>query len=441
MTRAKALKEKEKGDPDTNSDFTYNLMDTFFQKLNEKEKFKASSLSDKDKSTGELSKQRLTDEQRKDTELRDLYKITVDYEDIDTEQKCFYIKNNVLMRKWRPLDANQNETWKVIHQIVVPNIYRNDILSMAHDLPMSGHLGVNKTYSKILNHFFWPKMKQDVIEYCRSCHTCQMVGKPNQNIPNAPLKPIPAFDEPFSRILIDCVGPLPKTKSGMEYLLTIMCASTRFLEAIPLRSIKTKVIMKALTKFFCFVGMPNFMQHDQGTNFTSKTFQQVTKELGIKQCPSTAYHPQSQGAIERFHQTLKSMLKKYCLKDWDEGVHFALFAARDAVQDSMGFSPFELIFGHSVKGPMNLLKEKWLAENTQNNLLDYVSDFKERIFSAVKIAKENLKSAQVKMKNNYDKNSKSRSFKAGDKVLVFLPISDHSLQARYLGPFEIEHKN
>ena len=443
VTRAMAQREKEKGDPDTNSDFTYNLMDTFFQKLNEKENLKASSLSDKDKSTGELSKQRLIDEQRKDTELRDLYKITVDYEDIDTEQKCFYIKNNVLMRKWRPLDANQNETWKVIHQIVVPNIYRNDILSMAHDLPMSGHLGVNKTYTKILNHFFWPKMKQDVIEYCRSCHTCQMVGKPNQNIPNAPLKPIPAFDEPFSRILIDCVGPLPKTKSGMEYLLTIMCASTRFPEAIPLRSIKTKVIVKALTKFFCFVGMPNFMQHDQGTNFMSKTFQQVTKELGIKQCPSTAYHPQSQGAIERFHQTLKSMLKKYCLeheKDWDEGVHFALFAARNAVQDSLGFSPFELIFGHSVKGPMNLLKEKWLAENTQNNLLDYVSDFKERVFSAVKIAKENLKNAQIKMKSNYDKNSKSRSFKTGDKVLVFLPISDHSLQARYLGPFEIENK-
>ena len=152
------------------------------------------------------------------------------------------------------------------------------------------------------------------------------------------------------------------------------------------------------------------MQHDQGTNFMSKTFQQVTKELGIKQCPSTAYHPQSQGAIERFHQTLKSMLKKYRLeneKDWDEGVHFALFAARDAVQDSLGFSPFELIFGHSVKGPMNLLKEKWLAENTQNNLLDYVSDFKERIFSAVKMAKENLKSSQIKMKKKPETKTKN----------------------------------
>ena len=62
-----------------------------------------------------------------------------------------------------------------------------------------------------------------------------MVGKPNQVIPKAGLQPIPAFDEPFSRIIIDCVDPLPKSKSGNEYLLTIMCVSTRFLEAIPLK--------------------------------------------------------------------------------------------------------------------------------------------------------------------------------------------------------------
>ena len=73
-----------------------------------------------------------------------------------------------------------------------------------------------------------------------------MVGKPNQTIPKAQLQPIPAFDEPFSRVIIDCVGPLPKTKKGCEYLLTIMCASTRFPEAIPLRNIKAKTIVNAL---------------------------------------------------------------------------------------------------------------------------------------------------------------------------------------------------
>ena len=154
---------------------------------------------------------------------------------------------------------------------------------------LPGHLGVNKTYHKILNHFYWPGLKSDVSQFCKSCHTCQMVGKPNQTIPKAHLQPIPAFDEPFSRIIIDCVGPLPKTKSGNEYLLTVMCASTRFPEAIPLRNIKTKNIVKALVKFFAFVGLPKSVQSDQGSNFMSGIFQQVMHELGITQYTSVSH--------------------------------------------------------------------------------------------------------------------------------------------------------
>ena len=198
-----------------------------------------------------------------------------------------------------------------------------------------------------MSHFWWPTLRKDVSEYCRSCHTCQAVGKPNQKIPAAPLKTIPDFDEPFSRVIVDCVGPLPKTKSGNQYLLTIMCASTRFPEAIPLRNIKAKTIVKALTKFFTLVGLPKSIQSDQGSNLTSGLFQEVMYELGIEQyITSSAYHPESQGAIERFHQTLKNMIKTYCLdfeKDWDEGVHLLLFAAREAVQETLGFSPFELV--------------------------------------------------------------------------------------------------
>jgi transposase InsO family protein len=114
-----------------------------------------------------------------------------------------------------------------------------------------------------------------------------------------------------SRVIIDCVGPLPKTKSGSQYLLTIMCASTRFPEAIPLRNIKAKTIVKALVKFFIFVGSPKSVQSDQGSNFMSGNFQQVMHELGITQCRSSAYHPESQCALERFHQTLKNMIRSY----------------------------------------------------------------------------------------------------------------------------------
>ena len=90
---------------------------------------------------------------------------------------------------------------------------------VGHATPMSGHLGVKKTYFRILKHFFWSCIKTDVKIYCKTCTVCQMAGKPNQKPPKAPLKPIPAFNEPFSHLILDCVGPLPRTKSGKQYLL------------------------------------------------------------------------------------------------------------------------------------------------------------------------------------------------------------------------------
>ena len=271
-----------------------------------------------------------------------------------------------------------------------------------------------------------------------------MVGKPNQTIPKAQLQPIPAFDEPFSRILIDCVGPLPRNKSGNGYLLTIMCTSTRFPEAIPLRNIKTKSIVKALIKFFTFVGLPKSVQSDQGSNFMSGIFQQVMHELGIKQYRPSAYHPESQGALERFHQTLKNMIRSYCFdteKDWDEGIRLLLFAVRESVQESLGFSPFELVFGHSVRGPLKLLKEKFLSnDETPLNLLQYVSDFRNRLSRACEVARSNLKTSEGKMKARYDNHVIDRKFKPGDKVLALLPIPGRPLQARYFGPYTIDKK-
>lgn len=144
----------------------------------------------------------------------------------------------------------------------------------------------------------------DVTHYCRSCHACQVAGKPNQVIPPAPLNPITLLGDPFEHVLIDCVGPLPKTKSGNQFLLTVMCLSTRFPEAIHLRKVTAPVVVKALLKFFSTFSLPEIVQSDQGTNFVSKLFKQVMQTLAITHRTSTAYHPESQGALERFHQTI-----------------------------------------------------------------------------------------------------------------------------------------
>ena len=164
----------------------------------------------------------------------------------------------------------------------------------------------------MMRHFYWPKLSVDVAEFCRTCHTCQVVGKPQPSLKPAPLIPIPAFDEPFSRVLVDCVGPLPKTRSGHKYLLTIMDMSSRFPEAIPLRNITAKTVVEALVQFFTRYGLPKAVQSDQGSNFMSGLFQEVMYRLGVKQLKSSAYHPQSQGALERYHHA--------DLEDYDQGV-------------------------------------------------------------------------------------------------------------------------
>lgn len=353
----------------------------------------------------------------------------------------YYIDNGVLKRKYRPIESSAMEEWATLTQIVVPNPFRLTILDLAHN-HLGGHLGVKKTVHRILQHFYWPTVRKDTAAYERSCHVCQRAGKPNQKIPPAPLQPIPVMGEPFTKVVIDCVGPLPRTKRGNMYLFTIMDSTTRYPEAIPLRNITSKTIVKELVRFFTTVGIPKVIQSDQGTNFTSKLFSKAMKELGVEQYLATAYHPASQGCLERFHQTLKSMLTKYCMeenKDWDTGIDLLLFAIRDSKQESLGYSPFELVYGHQVRGPLQVLKESWTTPDTVSTPI-CIRSLKERLKTVTDLAKNNLEQAQSKMKMKYDNKARQREFKVGDQVLVLLPKPQASLQSKFFGPYPVIKK-
>ena len=284
-------------------------------------------------------------------------------------------------------------------QIVVPTKLRDGVLSTAHDM-VAGHLGVKKTYDKIFRYFYWPCLKNDISAYIKTCHTCQLTGKPNQSIKPAPLHPIQPVGQPFETdCQIDCVGPLPKSKTGSMYLFTVMCQTTRYPAAYPLRNITTKSIMKALTQLFSVFGIPKVIQSDQGTNFTSGLFAKMLKKLGITHVKSTAYHPESQGAIERFHQTLKSLLHSYgteLSRDWEEVMPWLLLAAREVTQESTGVSPNDLVFGHTVRGPLSVLYDDWKQSPPPTKLTDYVNGFKRRLYEAGKLAKTNLENSRQK---------------------------------------------
>ena len=139
------------------------------------------------------------------------------------------------------------------------------------------------------------------------------------------------------------------------------------------------------------------------------------------------------------------MLRKYCTetnREWDEGLPLLLFAVREMLQESLGFSPADLVFGHTVRGPIRLLREKFLSNKTSSieNMLDYVSSFRERLHHACDLARDSLSTAQSKMKTNFDKKSVARTFTPGDRVLVLLPLVGSSLQAKFCGPYVVDHK-
>ena len=193
---------------------------------------------------------------------------------------------------------------------------------------------------------------------------------------------------------------------------------------------------------FTSKGIPKQIQSDQGTNFTSQTFQQVLTELGVEHVTSSAYHPQSQGCLERFHQTLKQVLRKYCLENstnWDEGIDWLLFAYRESVQESLGVSPFEMVYGRPLRGPLKILKEKWFSKPSEPTTVHkYIEDLVQKLHKVRTFALANLSHSQEKSKNLYDRKAVTRKFAPGEQVLAFLPTPGSPLKKKYSGPYVVQ---
>ncbi|XP_076047311.1 uncharacterized protein LOC143028834 [Oratosquilla oratoria] len=286
------------------------------------------------------------------------------------------------------------------------------------------------------------RIRRDVAQHWRTCHTCQLVGKSNQPVPVAPLKPIPVGEEPFANVIVDIVGPLPKTATGHEYILTLMDIFSRYPEAIPLRKVRAKVVLHELISFFTKWELPRELQTDQGSVFLSREVVQSLGALGITKVTSSAYHPQSQGALERYHQTLKTMLRKWCLENytgWDQALPYLLFAVREVPNKSLGLSPFALVFGHEVRGPLKVLKECLLKghSSASKDMSKSVTDMKGELAACWEMTREKLMSAQERMKRHYDRNAKIREFNPGDSVLALLPFQGNPLRAKFSGPYEV----
>jgi hypothetical protein len=352
---------------------------------------------------------------------------------LKSQSKFFEVKNNQLYKKDRRRKT-RNQLLRVLQKHEL-----EPILYLLHNHPTGAHLGVDKVFGKIRDQYYWPQMFEDVKEYIRTCDQCQRRGKFRTP---GPLHPITVGD-PFSKIGIDIVGPLPITTKGNKYIVVATDYFTKWPEAKAISHDTGQHVADFIYQtIICRHGCPKYILTDRGTHFKNKLVDTLLQKFEIQHLYSTPYHPQTNGLVERFNRTLCESLAKITegKGDWDEFIAPVLFAYRTSKQSSTKFTPFYLVYGRNPTMPY-----MEMDEIMEGNILDRLYALTQELPTAHETAQGNITKAQRKQKERYDLKVKgNRKYKIGDKVLLYDAARDKhftgKLKPKWKGPYYI-HDN
>ena len=319
---------------------------------------------------------------------------------------------------------------------------RYQLLREAHDVPISGHLGRDKTLERLSRFFYWPGMDKAVAYYVRTCPACQR-SKPSNQKPIGQLMSLPVPTAPFESVSMDLITDLPPSHRGydamvvwqdrMGKLLTVR-ACTKDINAVELAELFFDTIV-------CRFGLPKSIVSDRDPRFTSMFWSTVFKLSGTKLDMSTAFHPQTDGQTERANRTLEEMLRSYVdaqHDNWCDCLTSLEFAYNSSVQASTGFSPFKITYGFEPITPMALLADSIPTTSATNpTAMDFVAE-RENVIAT---ARRHILAAQQRQAKATNRTRRDYEFAVGDNVLLStanLKLQpNNKLTNRYCGPFKI----
>ena len=234
---------------------------------------------------------------------------------------------------------------------VVPREWTRKVFDVIHNL---AHAGRRPTQCAISSRFVWHGLKRDIRKWCKDCHPCQ-ASKVHRHV-RAPLTERPPPDRRFGSLHVDLVGPLPESE-GMSYLFTIIDRFTRWPEAIPLPDSTAETCSRALIRHWISrFGVPDDITSDRGPQFTSRLWVELNQLLGISASNTTAYRPQANGLVERFHRQLKGSLKARLQGPrWMDELPLVLLGIRTAWREDPDCSASDLVYGTSLRIPGEFL--------------------------------------------------------------------------------------
>ncbi|CAK9297525.1 unnamed protein product [Gordionus sp. m RMFG-2023] len=242
-------------------------------------------------------------------------------------------------------------------EVIINIIRRKEIIKSHHSgcddnigaVSLAGHFGINKTYKKLADSFWWPNMKNDVVTFINSCDTCQRCNTRFDKTTNE-LQSIPVRAKSWSQIGVD-LCTLPESEDGYKYIAVAVDYFSKYVVAMPLKDKLLTQYRNSFIHYYAHIAGQKIQINDQGREFVNEVSTNYHKLVGTMQRVTSAYHPQPNGMVERVNRTIQNALLK-CIKDdqltWTDALPGILFAYNTSDHESSKFTPFELIYGRKA---------------------------------------------------------------------------------------------
>lgn len=314
-------------------------------------------------------------------------------------------------------------------------------LQIITELHNEGHVGRDRTLQLVTTSYFWPTLRRDVERFVERCRICQQA---KGRATNAGLYlPLPIPTQPWTDVSMDFVLGLPRIQRGFDSIFVVVDRFSKMAHFIACK--KTTDAVSVANLFFRDIyrlhGLPSSIVSDRDTRFLSHFWRSLWKLLGTTLDMSTAYHPQSDGQTEVTNRSLGNLLR--CLvgdnvKSWDSKLGQAEFAHNHAVNRSLGFSPFHVVYGIVPRCPLDLLT---LPDKTRHHgeAVDFITDLE----ALHRTAQQHLEASASKYKQAADSKRREVLFEPCDLVWVYLtkerlPLREYNkLKSKKIGPVEV----